>query len=85
MQALARSRKVDLNARRRNGDTALHLAAFSGHSKAVDTLLKLDRIDVAARNAKGFSAIDYAAARGHRGIVAALKRHLNLTADVGTK
>jgi ankyrin repeat protein/spore coat protein CotH len=50
---------ADINARNRDGNTALHSAAFLGRADAVELLLE-HGVDVNARNNQGGSAIDSA-------------------------
>ena len=56
---------VDLEAKARNGDTALMIAAYKSDKAAVETLLSLD----AEVNRPGWTALHYAAAAGASDIV----------------
>jgi len=62
---LLQTRDMKLDARSRNGDTALMLAAYKGNMAAVRALLDKG----AEPNQTGWTALHYAAASGHNDIV----------------
>jgi ankyrin repeat protein len=62
---LLQARDMKLDARSRNGDTALMLAAYKGNMAAVRALLDKG----AEANQTGWTALHYAAASGHNDIV----------------
>jgi uncharacterized protein len=62
---LVNARGIDLEAKARNGDTALMLAAFKGHKHAVASLLEKG----AEPNKPGWTALHYAASVGNNEIV----------------
>lgn len=62
---LLRARGVNLEARARNGDTALMIAAYKGNKEAVAALLAKE----AEVNRTGWTALHYAAAIGNNEIV----------------
>ena len=69
--ALLSARGIDLNARSRNGDTALMIAAFNGDVAAANRL-----IDKGAEiNRPGWTALHYAAASGSLPIIRKLLEH----------
>ena len=62
---------LDVEAKARNGDTALMIAAFTGNKAAVEALLEKD----AEVNRPGWTALHYAAAAGANEIVQLLLDH----------
>lgn len=62
---LVNARGIELDARSRNGDTALMLAAYKGNKPAVATLLEKG----AEPNKPGWTALHYAASIGNNDIV----------------
>lgn len=62
---LLRARDIDLEAKSRNGDTALMLACYKGNLPAVEALLAKG----AEVNRPGWAPLHYAAAAGHNKIV----------------
>ena len=62
---------ADVNAKDVNGYTALHLAAYQGHTDAVRALV-LAGADVSAKNVGEATALYYAAMEGHTDAVRAL-------------
>lgn len=75
---LVNARGIDLDAKARNGDNALMMAAFKGHYDAVETLLAKG----ATVNRPGWTPLHYAATGGHDKIVALL---LGARADVNAR
>lgn len=67
------SRGIDLNARDRNGQTGLMLAAHAGHLAAVQLLID-HGADLNVRAKFGLSAVMLAVIAGHKEIVQALAR-----------
>jgi ankyrin repeat protein len=65
---LLNARGINLEAKARNGDTALMIAAYKGNKSAVQALLARD----AEVNRPGWTALHYAAASGSNEIVAML-------------
>lgn len=70
-ELLLNTRDVDLNARARNGDSALMIAAYKGNVQAVKALLDKG----AEPNQTGWAALHYAAAVGNNQIVQMLLDH----------
>lgn len=66
--ALLAAEGVNIEARSKNGDTALMLASFMGNLSAVNKLIAAD----AEVNRPGWSALHYAAAKGDPAIIAVL-------------
>lgn len=64
-QVLLHAADINLEARSRNGDSALMIAAFKGNLPAVEALLAKG----AEVNQPGWTALHYAAASGHTDIV----------------
>ncbi|MFD2272542.1 ankyrin repeat domain-containing protein [Undibacterium arcticum] len=64
-QVLLHAADINLEARSRNGDTALMIAAFKGNLPAVEAMLAKD----AEVNQPGWTALHYAAASGNNRIV----------------
>lgn len=62
------AKEIDLNARSRNGDNALMIAAYKGNNQAVDRLIAKG----ADINRPGWTALHYAASIGNDDIVKAL-------------
>jgi ankyrin repeat protein len=58
-----------VNAQDYQGQTALHLAAYRGHSGVVDLLLKNSDIKVNVQDNQGQSALYYAVQNGHTAVV----------------
>ncbi len=65
---LLNARGIDIEAKARNGDNALMIAAYKGNKPAVEALLAKH----AKVNRPGWTALHYAAAIGNNGIVALL-------------
>ena len=70
---LVDSCRLDVNARDRAGDTALHDAARFGHDSVVDVLLS-GKADTSIRNNHGQTALDVAAEHGHAGTTTKLRK-----------
>lgn len=64
-EALLNAPDIKLEARARNGDTALMIASFLGNAPALAALLEKG----AQVNQTGWTALHYAAANGHDGII----------------
>ncbi len=62
---------ADVNARDRNGNTALHGAVYKGHKEIVNLLL-VREADINAKNYKQETVFHLAALKGHTAIVKAL-------------
>ncbi|MFL6719631.1 MAG: ankyrin repeat domain-containing protein [Burkholderiaceae bacterium] len=71
LELLLSMKNVDLNARARNGDSALMIAAYKGRFDAVKSLLDKG----AEPNQTGWAALHYAAAVGNNQIVQLLLDH----------
>jgi ankyrin repeat protein len=71
LELLLGTKNVDLNARARNGDSALMIAAYKGRFDAVKALLDKG----AEPNQTGWAALHYAAAVGNNQIVQLLLDH----------
>jgi len=69
---LVDSCRLDVNARDRTGDTALHDAARFGHESVVEILVGAGT-DLSIKNAKGQTALDVAVEHGHAGVAKLLR------------
>lgn len=70
-EVLLDAKEIDLEAKSRNGDNALMIAAYKGNMQAVDALISKGA-DV---NRPGWTALHYAASIGNDGIVKVLLEH----------
>ena len=68
---LLNARGIDLEAKARNGDTAMMLAAYKGNLRAVEAMLEKG----AEPNKPGWTPLHYAATTGHHEIVKLLLDH----------
>ena len=64
---------ANVNARDKDVETALHLAAFGGHAAIISRLL-VAGADIHATTNGGLTALDLAANQGHRAIVSRLRK-----------
>ena len=64
---------IDVNLKKRNGDTALHVAAYLGHNWAVKMILAHGHIMPEQVNNRNLRPIDYAFIRGHNTTVELLQ------------
>ncbi|HTN67155.1 MAG TPA: ankyrin repeat domain-containing protein [Burkholderiaceae bacterium] len=79
---LLNARDINLEARAKNGDTALMIAAFTGNKPAVEALLAHE----AEVNQTGWTALHYAAATGNNEIVQLLlEQHAYIDAESPNK
>ena len=67
--------QVDLNARDREDNTALHLASEKGHTEIVKALLTGEGIDINARENYEWTPLHYAARNGHIEVVEVLLKN----------
>ena len=65
VEVILRRKDLDVNARRANGDTALHIAAFFGHTRIVQSLLEVAGINVHQANMHGRTPLTYAEQQPH--------------------
>lgn len=80
IEEIAKTKKVDLDARNESGETALHIAAALDHPKVIDVLYMLGaNIDI--RNNQMESPQDVAQSNGHLK-TAYLLQQLELEADI---
>ena len=70
------------NARDNKGRTPVHLAAYKGRAKTVETLINHPTTDPTARTKNGFSALHFAARKGHVDVCAVLLGHPRFTLPV---
>ena len=66
---------IDVNATSRKDKTALHIAASSGNSKAVDLLLSHADLNVNACTESGKSALHMCVSKGHVSLVKRFTNH----------
>ncbi len=83
MEKLLKLPGLDINVKDNVGDTALLLAAKSGHKKVIELLLKYPGIDVNAKNTSGETALISAVRSGSKEIVEFLLKQPGV--DVNTK
>jgi hypothetical protein len=72
----------DVNLTNSKGRTALHYAAYCGHSAVVELLLAQEGINVNLKDSLGYTALHWAAIEGHQGVVELL---LQNGADINEK
>jgi ankyrin repeat protein len=73
LDVLLRDRRFDLDARDKEGRTALFLAAFAGHDEVVNVLQGTSRkVNVDAKDQDGLTPLWWASAHGHHKVVEAL-------------
>jgi sialate O-acetylesterase len=66
-------RTVDVNAKNRDGDTALHWAAYRGYVKVIKLLLADSRVKVNEPDNYGETALDIAMQKGYKDIINLLR------------
>ncbi|EDV26075.1 uncharacterized protein TRIADDRAFT_55808 [Trichoplax adhaerens] len=76
------SKAIDVCGQNRDGDTALHLAAYSDHMNIIKILLKQPAVlkDINTVNKDGNTALHLAAIQGHHHVINALLRVPNINA-----
>lgn len=75
VKELLDSRRIDVNAMTRRGNTALMFAARNGHTDVVNTILENTSANPALRNRAGKSAYELAIESGHESTAASLPQH----------
>jgi ankyrin repeat protein len=72
--SLLLAHKADINSRNKEGDTALHLAAFNDHVDVADLLLA-GKADANVRNNLGNTPLKTAALKDNNDVVELLRQH----------
>jgi Ankyrin repeats (3 copies)/Ankyrin repeat len=76
---------ADITMHDANGRAALHHAAWNGHEKVVEMLLKVETMDVTMQSTHGLTALHYAAWTGHEKVVEMLLKVETMDVTIQTK